>query len=202
MANFPREVEKKIAKDSGQFLKAEFEKTVIKNFETIKNQMIKEFLNHTVTKEILAGPTAENISETLGGNGNLFSYIGFEEGSEPIEKVLEEFRKTSIRFNGLIENGANWLIFMPAKEDIWEASPMPWAPGRSWAKGIETGISGLGQYLYDFRGELPTSRSGTGLQTQTKLKKKSRFKNVKYISLILAKYEQKFSELNETSIST
>lgn len=128
MANFPREVEKKIAKDSGQFLKAEFEKTVIKNFETIKNQMIKEFLNHPVTKEILAGPAAENISETLGGNGNLFSYIGFEEGSEPIEKVLEEFRKTSIRFNGLIENGANWLIFMPAKEDIWEASPMPWAP--------------------------------------------------------------------------
>jgi hypothetical protein len=24
---------------------------------------------------------------------------------------------------------------------------MPWAAGRSWAKGIETGISGLGFYL-------------------------------------------------------
>ncbi len=72
MANFPKDIEKKIAKDSAQFLKAEFEKTIIKNFEIIKNQMIKEFLNHPVTKEILAGPTAENISETLGGNGNLF----------------------------------------------------------------------------------------------------------------------------------
>lgn len=202
MAKIPKDIEKKIARDSSRILKAEFETRIMKNFDMVKNEMVKEFLDHPVTKEILNGPSSDNMSGTLGGNGNLFSYIGFEEDSDPIGKVLEEFRKTSIRFSGLIDNGAVWTIFMPAKEDIWEVSPMPWAAGRSWAKGIETGISGVGQYLYDLRGELPSSRSGTGIQTKSKLRKKSRFKNVKYISMILAKYEQKFSELNETTILT
>ena len=188
--------------DSASALRPQFEKIVVKRFESVKQQMIKEFLNHPVTIEIKNGPKAENTSGTLGGFGNLFSYIGFPAGEDPTETVLDQFNKTTIRFNGLVEGGANWLIFMPAKEDIWAASPMPWAPGRSWARGIETGISGIGQYLYDETGELDNSRSGTAIQTSSKLRKKNRFKNVKYMSTILAKYQEKFSQLNETSIPT
>jgi hypothetical protein len=91
---------------------------------------------------------------------------------------------------------------MPAKEDIWEVTPMPWAEGRSWAKGIETGISGLGEYFYTLRREMPNSRSGSGLQLKSKLRRKNRFKNVKYITDLLKKYEKRFSQLDETSIST
>lgn len=200
MAKIPKDVLKKINRDAAALLRSDFEKIVIKNFESIKQQMIKEFLDHPVTVEIKNGPTAENISGTLNGVGNLFSYIGFPAEENPIEAVLDEFKKTTIRFNGLIEGGANWLIFMPAKEDIWAVSPIPWAPGRSWVKGIETGISGIGQYLYDEESQLDNSRSGTGIQTSSKLRKKNRFKNIKYMSMILSKYEQKFSQLNETSI--
>ena len=202
MAKIPKDILKKIGADSASALRPQFEKIIIKNFESVKRQMIREFLNHPVTVEIKNGPTAENISNTLGGNGNLFSYIGFPAGEDPIEAVLDEFNKTTIRFNGLIEGGANWLIFMPAKEDIWAVSPMPWAPGRSWAKGIETGISGIGQYLYSEDGQLDSSRSGTAVQTNSKLRKKNRFKNVKYMSSLLTKYQEKFSQLNETSIPT
>jgi len=202
MAKIPQDVLKKIGFDSARVLRPEFEKKALRNFELVKSQMIKEFLDHPVTIEIKNGPTAENISGTLYGIGNLFSYIGFTVGEDPIEPVLDEFKKTTIRFNGLIEGGANWLIFMPAKEDIWAVSQMPWAPGRSWAKGIETGISGIGQYLYNAEAQFDSSRSGTAVQTTSKLRRKNRFKNVKYISLVLAKYEKKFSELNETSIFT
>lgn len=185
-----------------QIVKQEFEKTVLTKFNSVKNDMIDEFLNHPVTKEILNGPDSTNDSGTLGGYGNLFSYIGFYNGDDPIEPILNELKKSTIVFSRLVFNGALWNIYIPSKEDIWEVSPMPWAPGRSWAKGIETGISGVGYYLFDSSGNLPSSRSETAIQTQNKIKSKIRFKNVKYISSLLSKYELKFSQLDETAIST
>lgn len=198
----PKDVQDLIDKQSGKLLKDNFEKIVRLNFEKIKTEMIKEFLNHPVTKEIKDGPQAQNISNTLGGYGNLFSYIGFYDGEDPIEPILEEFQKSTIVFSRLVDGGAVWNIYMPAKEDIWEVSPMPWAEGRSWAKGIEIGISGLGEYFYTLRGGLQNSRSETAIQVKSKLRGKSRFKNVKYISDLLNKYEKRFAQLDESSIST
>lgn len=198
----PRDVQELINKKSGAILKNSFEAKVLSSFEKVKSEMINEFLDHKVTQEIKAGPTAENISGTLGGYGNLFSYIGFNEGDEPIEPILDLLRKTTIQFSRIVDGGAVWNIFMPDKQDVWEVTPLPWAEGRSWAKGIETGISGLGEYLYTEDGDLPTSRSSTGLELKSKIRRKSRFKNVKYITDLLKKYEKRFSELNEASIST
>ena len=70
---------------------------------------------------------------------------------------------------------------------------MPWAPGRSWAKGIETGISGLGYYLKVSR---DSSRSGLGIQSPRKLRRKgTRFKNTSYISALIKKYRKEFENL-------
>jgi hypothetical protein len=55
-----------------------FEKEAKRKFKEIKAEMIKEFLSHPVTQEIMGGPTASNISGTLGGVTNLFAFIGFE----------------------------------------------------------------------------------------------------------------------------
>jgi len=202
MARLPRGVEALIARESGEIIRRSFEKQVTARFNAIKRRMIREFLDHPITKEILAGPSSPNTSGTLGGYGNLFSYIGFYDGDEPIQPILDLFEKTALQFVGTVPDGANWTIFMPAREDVWEVSPMPWASGRSWARGIETGISGIGQYLYDQRTSLKNSRSGTAIQTQQgKIRGKTRFKNVKYISAILAKYQKEFSNLDETAIS-
>ena len=60
------------------------ERTVLE----IRNEMLEEFDKHLVTEEIMMGPTALNISGTLqGGEGNLFSYIGFEKRSTPIKDL-------------------------------------------------------------------------------------------------------------------
>jgi hypothetical protein len=202
MDYLPADVVRQLQKDSAKFIAEAYEKELNRKFDKIKSQMISDFLNHPVTQEIKSGPDGANISGTLGGQGNLFSYIGFNNGDDPIDPVLKAFEKTTVKLSRLIDGGAEWTIFMPAKEDIWDVSPMPWATGRSWAKGIETGISGLGFYFYSLRGNMATSRSGTGLQVQSKLNSKSRFRNIKYISEILSRYEKKFSQLDETSIST
>jgi hypothetical protein len=164
--------------------------------------MITEFMNHAITKEIQEGPRGSNSSGTLGGYGNLFTFIGFEAGSTPIDSIKQEFDKTVIQFRQLSDDGPIWNIYMPAPEDIWEVTPMPWAEGRSWAKGIETGISGVGWYLYNQNKDYPQSRSGPAIQVKSKIASKVRFKNVKYISDILTRYEKKFSQLDETAIST
>lgn len=194
--------DKSVSRQVAQLIKDDFEKRIERSFNNIKDAMIRELMNHPITKEIQEGAGASNSSGTLNGYGNLFSFIGFESGTSPIDPIKQEFDKTIIRFRGLTDDGPVWNIYMPAPEDIWEVTPMPWAEGRSWAKGIENGISGVGWYLFNRDKDIPQSRSGPAIQTKSKIVSKVRFKNVKYISDILSRYEKKFSELDETTIST
>jgi hypothetical protein len=196
------QLDKSVKRQVAQLIKEDFDKRIERSFNNIKAAMINELINHEITKEISIGVGASNSSNTLGGYGNLFTFIGFEAGTSPIEAIKREFDKTVIRFRTLTDDGPVWNIYMPAPEDIWEVTPMPWAEGRSWAKGIETGISGVGWYLYNQNKNYPQSRSGPAIQVKSKIASKVRFKNVKYISDILSRYEKKFSELDETTIST
>jgi hypothetical protein len=196
------QLDKSVKRQVAQLIKEDFDKRIERSFNNIKAAMINELINHEITKEISIGVGASNSSNTLGGYGNLFTFIGFEAGTSPIEAIKREFDKTVIRFRALTDDGPVWNIYMPAPEDIWEVTPMPWAEGRSWAKGIETGISGVGWYLYNQNKNYPQSRSGPAIQVKSKIASKVRFKNVKYISDILSRYEKKFSELDETTIST
>jgi hypothetical protein len=63
---------------------------------------------------------------------------------------------------------------------------MPWAMGRSWVKGIEHGISGLGFYLR----KNSIGRSGGGVQIKSSRVRTGKFKNVSYISKIFKNFER------------
>jgi len=196
------QLDKSVKRQVAQLIKEDFDKKIERSFNNIKAEMIRELMNHEITKEISVGVGASNSSNTLGGYGNLFTFIGFEAGTSPIDAIKREFDKTVIRFRTLTDDGPIWNIYLPAPEDIWDVTPMPWAEGRSWAKGIETGISGVGWYLYNQKKNYPQSRSGPAIQVKSKSSSKVRFKNVKYISDILNRYEKKFSQLDETTIPT
>ena len=164
-------------------------------FQKIKNKMIVEFLNHPVTRELKQGIDASNISGTLGGATNLFSFIGFNSDSDPtkdIENVLQtaRFESAKARLKTI-----ELSIYIPDPKDVFDATPMPWAPGRSWAKGIESGISGLGYYLKVAR---DNSRSGLGIQSSKKVRGGAKFKNTQYISALLKKYRKEFENLQLT----
>ena len=162
-------------------------------FQKKKNRMISEFLNDPVTKEIDMGINAKNISGTLGGgSGNLFSFIGFDAGYDPIEPIEEVLLRADFKLVKVTRRTIEFSIFIPEPRDIFAVTPMPWASGRSWAKGIETGISGLGYYLLK---STDASRSGLGVQSPRKIRKKSRFKNTQYITAFIKKYEKEFSNL-------
>jgi hypothetical protein len=172
-------------------LKEQVRKLANKIVEERKLELIEEFNNHPVTMEIAAGPEAENYSGTLGRKGNLFSFIGFNEGSDPIAPVRELLEKISLssvsarRKNGVFEFRVN----IPSKEEIESVSKMPWETGRSWVYDVERAISGLSHYLW---GQFNSnSRSGTGLQVEESLTTGLTFTPVRYLATLMEKFKQK-----------
>lgn len=153
--------------------------------------LISAFEGHPVTKEIEAGSGASNTSGTLGGYGNLFSYIGFSDSDNPIE-VIRSLLKNSIQISILPSDHKemieNFVISLPSKAEIEEATPMPWAQGRSWVEGIEKGISGLGRYIHSRNRSI--GRSGSGAQAEGSVRSSS-FRSTAYLSELL-------KSLNET----
>ena len=160
-----------------------------------KGEMIQEFENHLVTQEIKAGSESENISSTLGGYGNLYSFIGFEEGHDPTETVREYLEKSAnlrrnSRFVRNQEGGAYlYQVNPPSMAEAEAVAPSPWE-GKSWLRGVERGISGLGYYLYLKFKDLENSRSGKGLQVIPKVRDLA-FKPVKYLSDIINNFNRK-----------
>jgi len=172
-------------------------KELLKNkFEEIKKQMIEEFNNHPVTVEIEGGIDSRNISGTLNGRTNLFSFIGFDAGSNPIQPIRELLNQSLFRISSGNSGVVKATFDIPTAKMIFSITPMPWAAGRSWARGIERGISGLGFYLKKNKG----SRSGLGIQSRKQIRKGAKFKNTQYISALINKYEKKFKELNNITL--
>lgn len=166
-------------------------------FNKIKNKYIEEFLNHPITQEIKGGIGSANISGTLGDVTNLYSFIGFDEGTDPIGPIEQLLNKSNYRiiFN---PNGIDSTVIfdIPTASQIFEITPMPWAIGRSWARGIESGISGLGYYLK----KIKNSRSGLGVQSDTQVRSGASFKNTKYISDLINRFSKELKEINNLKI--
>lgn len=165
----------------------------------IKKETLKDFDDHVVTKELKGGISSENISETLPGtrsNANLFSFIGFPEGSEPTKIVRESLEQEiglshsakkkevdiGVRFSFKVE--------APTLKSLEPKTPMPWESGRSWLRGIQRGISGLGYYLSGrFKAPEP-SRSGGGIQSK-RLVRSGAFSPIRYMGEIMEKFKEK-----------
>ena len=68
-------------------LKAAAIPRIERKFKQETARLLDAFENHEITKEIEAGPGASNSSGTLGGYGNLFTFIGFDRGQDPISPI-------------------------------------------------------------------------------------------------------------------
>jgi hypothetical protein len=203
---FSKALEKKIK--TAALLKAKKNNTqkIKDSAEKLKRSMIEEFLRHPITRELLDKNTAENYSQTLVGYGNLYSFIGFDYPEDPVAPILDLLNAIKIDVR-LIGDNLFLNIKMPTPDDVWLVTPMPWADGRSWAKGIESGISGLNFYLSIQKAGVKAlrafqdSRSGTAIQSKKVITPSARYVPTQYISTFLKKYKTKFSSLGKKNIS-
>ena len=143
-----------------------------KQINGARDQMLAEFDNHPVTKEIQGGVGSSNISGTLGGYGNLFSFVGFDKGSNPIEFLrnlivsgISLTKKPFAKREGMYF----FRVEIPTMRSLESETPLPYEKSRSWLKGIERGISGIGYFIFT-KGNSSSSRSGGGLQTDKKIR--------------------------------
>lgn len=171
---------------------AEVKKEILKIAQDIvdkeKNELINNFKEHPVTKEIANGENASNVSGTLGGYGNLFSFIGFSNTADPISPILNLLNKISIRKKVEIKNNiATVSVVFPSKDDIANVSKMPWESGRSWLWDVEKSISGIGAYLF---GKFEKSRSGSGIQLRKSFTGKT-FTRVSYFTPLYKNFIRK-----------
>ena len=167
-------------------------------FQNKKKALVSNFENHPVTKEISAGAGASNISGTLGGYGNLFTFIGFDKGSSPTRAVARMLRadtrlvrKPSIKSTGKKMHYV-YRIRYPSMAELGSVAPMPWEPG-NWVQRIERGISGLGNYIYH-NYMVPTSRSGKGTQSGSNIRG-GMYARTKYMSAILRTFKTGWGKL-------
>jgi hypothetical protein len=164
-------------------------------FITQKRLLLQEFDRHPVTVEIQRGPRAVNISNTLDGYGNLFSFIGFELGSKPAQE-LKELLENGINFRQTVYRNGGWYfrIDVPTKIEIENITQMPWEAGNSWAFGIEKGISGLSHYMFK---KWENGRSHYGFELPYTNMEDAIFKTRPYISEILANFRNRINTNQE-----
>ena len=173
-------------------------------FKQAKEAFIQDFESHPVSVEIQQGPSAENISGTLGGYGNLFTFIGFDQKSNPVQnvshliKLITKFKTIRPSKN---KNSLEIIVSVPTLEDFGASTPLPWESGRSWVIGIERGISGFGSYMYEKRHGQEYSRSGAAFQAKIPPKyeapqkiRPGGFRNVKYMSELILKFHRRLKE--------
>jgi len=199
-----------------QFLKKDFLEKTVRNSAAVASQAdlvikrrvaglkgvaLKEFDRHPVSREIAQGPEGVNVSNTLSGEGNLFSFIGFSKTSDPLGPVREVLKsnlnltsrqKKKRGAKGMV-SGYSYQLSFPTFAAFDLVARMPWESGNSWVEGVEKGISGYSNYMYFKFGdgkELTKSRSGKALQVK-KSANSGIFKTTPYITEILTNYRRR-----------
>jgi len=160
--------------------------------EKSSRELMRQFLTHEITREIAAGPDL-GMSSVLGGRGNLFSFLGFEEGENPIAE-LSAYLSRSIKISAINRVGGTYTlrikVELPSMDEIEGFTELPWTT-KSWVRAVEEGVSGLGQYLFSAHG-FEASRSSTGMQAEKTISARS-MSPQQYLSTIIESISKKLA---------
>ncbi len=183
-----RSINQLVSKSGAWKKQAQIKMTKIFAAEKIK--LLAMFENHPVSEEISNGPDASNNSGTLS-SGNLFSFIGFQQGKNPVSEV-SAFLAAAIKLNKTVKtnvSGKNKVtvshtIKLPNSQTLQAISPMPWESGKSWVTSIESGISGFSNYMDKLSKK---SRSGRGIQVKGKVRS-AQYQPTPYLTPLIANF--------------
>ena len=161
-------------------------------FDSAHRAMLREFDRHPITNELIDGIEAANISHTLDGYGNLYSFIGFKEGSQPTEDI-RALLAVATTYRQTVYQNRQWFfkLYTPSREAIQKVTPMPWEAGNSWVAGIEQGMSNLSHFMFKRWGG---GRSGGGFQLPYE-NQELNFSKRPYITEILKNFRDRMGNI-------
>ena len=162
-------------------------------FEALVEDHKNAFLSHPITQAMLNGGDGG----LLSAQGDLNSFLGVTEkqAREDIDEILKYYDTASkLKFTKLPKKTKSNLEFeIPDKNEIFAMTPLPWAEGRSWTKGIEQGVAGFGYFLETGK-TAKYSRTGKGIQIKTKIRSGNAGRT-QYISALLNDFRKEARQL-------
>lgn len=167
------------------------------------NEFLREDFDTDAVVVELSGPTPEKNPTTHLDVGNLFSFLGFNQGKDLISPLKKVFRdRMDVKSKAVFREKSPGKFFFsfrvkfPTDSELEEAAPAPpdWDT-RPWIRILEEGIPGFAFYVYTQKRfpEYVKSRSTTGLQ----YKKPQRFATVgkiTFMSHLIARLTRKIEE--------
>lgn len=145
-------------------------------FNYKKREFLKNFLENDTSKEIAAGERAHT---SLFSWGSLFSFIGFEKGTKPIDELYNFFESSfmppakgggSAKSIDIVSKKRIDYTFVghrPNLNEIEDKTHWPWKGSGSWALDIEKGkFLYYAYYIYVHPNDAKASRSGPGLENK------------------------------------
>lgn len=195
---------KALEEETLKAVRGRIQRVVSSSIIEANRELIKEFLTHSITAEIKMAsqnPAATNSSGVLGGYGNLFAFLGFVQGDDPVGDVAD-FLANSIRarvtrgHKGMMQ--LDVIIAIPTRQEIDKFTELPWV-NKGWVTAIEKGISGLGAFIFDEDG-FEASRSETGLQLKKSFRYPTALSPQSYLSDIIEKISKQLIRSIKTSI--
>lgn len=180
-----------IFKQSKNFLLEKLNEFAQEKFERAKAHLLNDIENHPVSKEISSGQSVTS-SKFLSGPGNLFSFLGFNEGSDPVGELIDLLDEiiifepsTKILDRKNLSFSAISRTYLPVDSDLQILS-LAWEPGISWVSAIEKGVSNLGYYLFV---NSSASRSGKGIQVGH-ITRQTTFSPAPYLTPLFEKFRK------------
>jgi hypothetical protein len=162
-------------------------------FLRTKQELYRYFDNHPITKEIKEGVGAQNRG-TMNGYGDLFSFLGFKEGSDPIGQLRTSLGEHTRLGNAVFKkDGREYIISYEIIVDvpsINKENTLPWATGLSWTESIEDGLKNLGFFI----SKLGYGNSGGGFQLKKEIRQ-GKFQPEPYLSEVVDLYLSKYRDI-------
>lgn len=169
-----KKIQRKIKAAAAKVVERDVGSKVVARGGRIRRKFLKRFYAESVTVDMLTGRP----SGLLGGKGSLNAFFGLtqEEASSHIQELANIIDNT--RLVRVAPKGDAFISFkikgIASKSDIYNPTPMGGTVNGSlsWVKGLEQGISGFQNFLYDPKRfeSAGYSTSKEAIQTKTKLR--------------------------------
>lgn len=153
-------------------------------------EVVKDVVNHPISKAL------KNHSDGFVPRGTLFGFLGFENGSTPVEDLVaflkspQGFQMTLNKAQTRSYTGIVGVVSSPTDESMVDSGiSTPWGDGRSWPEMLETRVPGLSSFL----AKKDYGRSEEGIQLKnSRLTEQEDLKEIQYLSPIFAKARKSF----------
>lgn len=153
------------------------DKALAANLKTQKDKLLNNLDKNDISIELSVEDPESHIPSLMLEYGNLFSYLGFNQGDQPYSK-LRNYMSNSIKISKKLEIKKvtndrlyyTYSVSLPSEDQIYKKTKLPWQKNNSWVRIVEkTGLDNFGHFLFTIEKELKKSRSTTGLQIKQKL---------------------------------